>query len=240
MKMRKVLLSGIILLFVVSMVLLTGCSGGSSGSDVKYADQDYLKSMAKGLENRWALNDRDEGKEITVAMMKEYIQTELDQVTQYESATFEDTQLQQKALEYINVLKESLEKVDYYVSNDHYEEWADVYDRRTVIIKEFVDNYGLTVNSKYQDTLDELLANGNAVSAENDKRAAFEKIIKDLNFEVKEDDGYGWKTYAAVFENTTDYDVESISLDISLLDSDGVIVSTEYASLDNVVADLSV
>jgi len=61
-----------------------------------------------------------------------------------------------------------------------------------------------------------------------------QKLVDSIEFELKEDDGYGWRTYEAIIENNTDYDIENLSLDLSLLDKDGVIVKTEYASVDNV------
>lgn len=230
--MKKYLLIMLVLSLIFSIGIMTGCSSSSS-DEVKYADQDFIKSMSKGLEARWALTEKATDEE-SIEDMQSYIQAELDQVSQYESATFEDTKLQEKALRYINVLKDSYENASYSLSDKDYDKWQEYIDERAVLIKDFVDNYGLTVSSKYQATMDEFLANGQSVATENAQKDAIDKLVKGLDFEVTEDDGYGWKTYSATFENTTDYDVADLSLEINLLDSEGVIVGTEYADVSNV------
>ena len=58
-------------------------------------------------------------------------------------------------------------------------------------------------------------------------------MIKTLKFKKTKDE-YGFQTYEAVIENTTPYNIKNLFLDISLLDKNGVIVSTEYASVENV------
>ena len=48
-------------------LLFTGCSGSQQESkqeeEIRYADEDFVKDMAKGLEARWTLNEQDESKE---------------------------------------------------------------------------------------------------------------------------------------------------------------------------------
>lgn len=230
--MKKILLSLLVLSLVFSIGLMTGC-GSSSSDEVKYADQDFIKSMSKGLEARWALTQKATDDESTIEEMQSYIQAELDQISQYESATFEDTKLQEKALRYINVLKDSYENANYSLSDKDYDKWQAYIDERAVLIKDFVDNYGLTVSSKYQATLDEFLANGQAVESQNAQKEAINNLVSGLDFEVTKEE-YGWKTYSATLENTTDYDITDLSLEINLLDGEGVIVETAYADANNV------
>ncbi len=220
-----------LLIAVLSFGVLASCSSSSSG-EPQYADQAFIKSISKGLEARWKLQD-SQADSSTVESMREAIQKELDAVEEYKSAAFEDSVLQEKALKYINVLHDSLDNVEYFAATEGYEKWLDVYNERTIILKDFVDNYGLTVSDKYKTSLDELVANGKTAGADKTHKEALEKIVNNLEFKLVEDD-YGWKTYEAIFENSTDFDIVSISIDISLLDADGVIVETNYASVDNV------
>ena len=228
MRKNKVLL--LLLIAVFSFGILAGCSSSSSG-EPNYSDKDFIKSVGKGLEARWKLQEKQT--EDTVENLKAAIQAELDAVAEYKDASFEDSVLQEKALKYINVLNDSLENVEYYFASEGYEKWQESYDQRTMLIKDFADNYELTVSDKYQKTLDELLANGKAASAKTAQKEAMDKLVSNLEFELKED-SYGWKTYEAVLDNTSEYDITSLSLDVSLLDKDGVIVETAYASADNV------
>lgn len=229
---NKKIKSAISVMLVIGIFFLSSCS---SNSTPKYADKAFIQSMSKGLEARWALTDKDEEKKITVEMMNGYIQAELDQVTKYESATFEDTKLQEKALKYINCLKDSKENVNWYFSDnfEEMEKWEKIKNTRSVLIKDFVENYGLTVSEKYQSTLDEFLATGKSVENKESEKAAVQKLVDDLEFKkVKEE--YDWITYQADLINTSNYDIESVSVDISLLDKEGTIIETQYASAENV------
>lgn len=230
--MKKRSLFVLLLIAIVSIGMLSSCSSTSS-DEPHYSDQDFIKSVSKGLEARWKLQDGQKDSNATESM-REAIQTELDAVEEYKTATFEDSILQEKALKYINILNDCLENVEYFNATDGYDKWLDVYNQRTIILKDFADNYGLTVSDKYKTNLDELVANGKAAGEEANKKEAMQKIVDKIEFELKEDDGYGWKTYGAVIDNTSDYDIESISIDVSLLDKDGVIVGTQYTSADNV------
>ena len=230
--MKKRSIIALVLIALLTIGTFVSCSSSSSSDEVKYADQDFIKSVGKGLEARWKLQDKQKDPN-AVESMREAVQTELDAVSEYKSAAFEDSVLQEKALKYINVLSESLENVEYYASDKDYQKWSDVYDQRTIIIKDFADNYGLTVSDTYQSKLDELVANGKTAGAKAEQTAAIEKLVSDLNFELVEDE-YDWKKYEALFENTTDFEIKSLGIKVSLLDADGVIVETAYANVDNV------
>lgn len=232
--MKKILVAILSLSLILSFGILTGCGSSTSSDEPQYADQDFINSMSKGLEARWKLTDAAPDGASTIEEMQSYIQAELDQVEQYESATFEDTKLQEKALQYINVLKDSYENANYFLSDKDYEKWQEYIDQRAVLIKDFVDNYGLTVSQNYQANLDEFLANGEAVNTRSDQEKAVKKLVKKLDFEVSKDDGYGWKTYEATLDNTSDYDIVDLSLEVNLLDDEGVILDTMYTDANNV------
>lgn len=231
--MKKALVTILMLSLILSFGVLTGCSSSSS-DEVKYADQDFIKSMSKGLEARWALTDKAPDGASTIEEMQSYIQAELDELSQYETATFEDTKLQEKAIKYINILKDSYENANYYLSDKDYDKWQEYIDQRAVLIKDFVDNYGLTVSDKYQSNLDEFISNGKSVETKSAQEEAINKLVDSLNFKMSEDDGYGWKTYTATLENTSDYDISDLGLEINLLDKEGTIIGSEYANANNV------
>ncbi|MCM1544983.1 MAG: FxLYD domain-containing protein [Ruminococcus sp.] len=225
---------GIICIFC--LLMMTGCSTKST-QDPEPADKDFIQSMSKALESRWAMSTKDgkDGKEITVEMMNNYIQAELDELTPYESAVFEDTKLQEKVIKYINCLKDSKEHIEYYYSDDfkEYEKWTDIYNTRSILIKDFAENYGLTVSEKYRNTLDGFLTNGKSVEAQDSKDKAIKKLVDSLKFKQVESN-YDYKTYQATLENTSNYNIKSISVDISLLNAEGTILDTEYASAKNI------
>lgn len=228
------ILLGIIL--IISLVTLSGCTTDSS-SQVDYADEKFIDSLSDGLEARWSKSTKDEKdeKDVTVAMMDSYIQAELDEITEFESATFKDTKLQEKALKYINCLKDAKEHIEYYYSDDYteLEKWNNIYNSRAVLIKDFVENYGLTVDDKYRSTLDEFLVTGKSVEQKESQKKAIEKLVDSLEFEVTNDE-YGWKTYQATLNNVSEYDIKTLSVDVNLLNDEGTIIETEYTNAENV------
>ena len=229
--MKKKSVFMLLLITIFSIGMLVSCSSTSS-DEPHYADQDFIKSVSKGLEARWKLQ-AEQSDSNTLESMKEAVQTELNAVEEYKTAAFEDSVLQEKALKYINVLNNCLENVEYFVSSNDYDKWTAIYNERTILIKDFVDNYGLTVSDKYQDSLGQLVSDGKSAGEQAAQREAMENIVNNLEFKMKED-SYGYKTYEAILENTTDYEISTLSLDISLLDAEGVIVETAWASVENV------
>lgn len=101
----------------------------------------------------------------------------MDAVSGYESKKYKDTKLQEKALKYINCLKDSMEHVNYFVSDnvDEIEKWEEIVEEREMLVKDFVENYGLSVSKKYQDTLDEFVANGKTAEQKQEKEEIVNK-----------------------------------------------------------------
>ena len=225
--------TAVILLISISCAI-AGCSTKNL-KKTEFADDKFIQSVAKGLEARWNLSDKNEDKETTVEMMKSYIQAELDQLTGYETAKFEDTKLQEKAIKYINCLKDSKEHIEYYFSDktEDNNKWQKIYDTRTLLIKDFAENYNLTVSGKYQSYLDEFIANGKTVETETEEKEAIEGLVSALEFKVTKDE-YGYKTYKAILNNTTDYNIKTLCVEINLLDKNGVIINTTSVYAENV------
>ena len=167
--------------------------------------------MSKGLQARWKLNKEDEAKvgfdEILVnseeyqEMMNNYIQAELDYVEKYQNEKFEDSNLQEIAVKYVNLLKQHKDACQY--MTDDYDKYLE----------------------EFQQTLNDFLTNSQLVTEQENAEAAIQKMIDTIQFEEVEDNG-GYKTYRAVVENTTGIDFDTLNITINLLNSDGVIVET--------------
>lgn len=235
--------------FSLCLFVLCGCSSTNntaSSAEEQYADQDFMNDLAKGLEDRWKLSDEynaqqeksgkyDEiGSDGHIEAYTKSVNAELDRLADYPDKKFEDSKLKERAISYINCLNDQLEALDY--ASVDYEEydtrWSKAYDKRTKLIARFVSDYGLTVDEKYQDTLDELLTNAKLVKEDDKQKRAVKKLIKKISFELESDD-YGYKTYVDVVKNKTGYDFKTLSLSVNLLDKDGVIVETTYATVNN-------
>ena len=232
-------------------LLFTGCSGNQQESkqeeEIHYADEDFVKDMAKGLEARWTLNEQDESKEGYDAidlqsseykdMMISYINAELDCIGKYKDEKFEDSKLQEEAISYINLLNDHIEICDY-IPVDYYgkylEEFQPIYDGRSKIIQDMADNYGLTVSDKFQSNLDEFKTNSKLVQEKDAQEQAIDSMLSNITFEEVPDEYAGdWKTYQGVVENTTGSDFSTFAVNINLLNADGVIVETAYDQVSN-------
>ena len=232
-------------------LLFTGCSGSQQESkqeeEIHYADEDFVKDMAKGLEARWTLNEQDESKEGYDAidlqsseykdMMISYINAELDCIGKYKDEKFEDSKLQEEAISYINLLNDHIEICDY-IPVDYYgkylEEFQPIYDGRSKIIQDMADNYGLTVSDKFQSNLDEFKTNSKLVQEKDAQEQAIDSMLSNITFEEVPDEYAGdWKTYQGVVENTTGSDFSTFAVNINLLNADGVIVETAYDQVSN-------
>lgn len=97
------------------------------------------------------------------------------------------------------------------------------------MLKDFVDNYKLTVDSKYQDPLNDIVANGSSVKKKTETEDALNNLIASATFE-KTDDGYGYYAYSAVIENISGIDFGTVNLILALYDADGVKAAEVYAS----------
>ena len=232
-------------------LLFTGCSGSQQESkqeeEIHYADEDFVKDMAKGLEARWTLNEQDESKEGYDAidlqsseykdMMISYINAELDCIGKYKDEKFEDSKLQEEAISYINLLNDHIEICDY-IPVDYYgkylEEFQPIYDGRSKIIQDMADNYGLTVSDKFQSNLDEFKTNSKLVQEKDAQEQAIDSMLSNITFEEVPDEYSGdWKTYQGVVENTTGSDFATFGVYINLLNAVGVIVETAYDQVSN-------
>ena len=217
---------------------LAGCGGAGSvssgSSEESFADEQFIVDLSKALEARWAITDAASDDALTQDAEKEMLENgvkaELDILEGYTSQKFEDSNLQEKAIKYVNCLKDQQAALDYMtVDYDKYsKEWGSAYDARTQLINEFVDNYGLTVSEENADTLKELVTNGSLVTDKQKKQKAVDKICKNMKFERADE-----YQYAAVVKNTTDFNFKTFSVRVNLLDKDDVIVESTYASVNN-------
>ena len=228
---------GIFISLLLAMSLSACASDAPSGSEgPDYADDEVMASLAQGLENRFDTADAQDaaGAEVNAEYYANVINEELDQVLPYRDRQFEDSDLQEAVLSYANILEDSLELTETYPvdSIEFLDEWTALYNERTVLLQQFVNDYHLTVDEAHQDTLDELLVNANAVTQRTQTEDAVNALAGSITFE-QQDDGYGSYTYIATAENTSGINFGSFGLVLALYDDDGVRVEETYASVSS-------
>lgn len=223
------LFAGVMVAALMFSLVLCGCSQGSSKGP-NYADSEAMPIIAKGLEARWAITESNSNAG-TAEDLRAAISEELNHDKELRDRQFEDPKMQEDVLAYINKLDGSLEVLEKYQygSVDFHEKWDKVYGERTALLKTFVDKYGLTVNSKYKATLDNLLAAGTAAQNKNDRDNAINKLFENAEWE-KTDNGYGYYTYSVVLQNTTDYSFKDVTVVLALYDAENVRAGETYAN----------
>ncbi len=215
-----------------SLVLggLAGCgnSQGGGADEVHYADDEAMTTIARGWEKRQDLVDAidDDTKNSDSkygAALQKGIQAEIDADASLKDAKFQDSKLQEKVLAYINILDEQHELAgELDMTNfDFLTKWNEVYDERSAMLKDFADNYGLTVSDKYADNFKELMVNGKSAQEKSAQSSAIDGLVAAANWD-KSDDGYGGYTYTAIIENTSDYDFSNVGITVNLYDADDV------------------
>ena len=124
------------------------------------------------------------------------------------------------------------------VDYDKYAElWEDAYNKRTQLITDFARNYGLTVSDEYKTALSDMITNASVVDEKQHQEEVLKKFVDSITFErIENEEDSEWVTYEAIVENTMEYDIVDLEIDVNLIDGDGVNVATEYVSLDNIAS----
>lgn len=209
---------------------LSACGPGNSKSGsaaIDYADDEAMAIIAKGWEKR--ADYIEENPEQSAKQFKGAIEEELDVDEPLKDRQFKDSKLQEKVIAYINILDEQLELTESYSETDldFFQKWQSVYDERSSMIRDFAENYDLTVGEKYADDFNELLRNGKAADRKTAQKDAITALISNANWEAEEDPyGGTFKTYVANVQNTSEYNFSDVSLNIGIYDANNVRTET--------------
>ena len=202
-------------------------------------DNEFINSLAKGLDNRWGIvyiNERDKDKK-SIKDFRDYIDCELIEIEKYNNRNFKDPKLKEFANAYINNLKEAKEAVlkkksvlgENFVDSTFTDEWEKYQRKRYELLLDINSIVEIPVkNKKY---LNEILRSGKAVKEFNRVYGILVDTFKPENFEVENVSGPDGneKRYRGNFENTTGYDIESIYILIKCYDeNDSVYFSRSF------------
>ena len=83
-----------------------------------------------------------------------------------------------------------------------------------------------------KDNLGEILAGGKEVKRDSEVRKDLENIINSADFKPDDSNSY-LAGYSAVVENTTEYDIEALTVEVSLFDENDVLYNTTYINVNN-------
>ena len=208
-------------------------------------DNEFINSLAKGLNNRWGIaylndNDKDKVKDKDKESIKEYrdyIDCELIEIDKYNNRNFKDPKLKEFANAYINNLKETKEAIlkkksvlgKNFVDSTFTDEWEKYQRKRYELLLDI--NSIVEIPVKDKKSLNEILKSGKAVKEFNRVYGILVDTFKPESFEVENvtKSGKNEKRYIGNFENTTGYDIKYIYILIEYYDeNDSVYFSRSY------------
>lgn len=188
----------------------------------------FLSTLCKSWEARWGQSGYGKTEE---EIYEENTAIELDMISSFYDAKFNDDKLGEYARQYIDLLNEAMDSLKSYTVdyNTFYKKWNETYRKRTILIKKIVEEYGLTVDKQYQDTLESVLQDAVAAEELEKMRQSIQDMVSnfDLTYTTNE---WGLTTYKLSMENTTAYTFDYFYVDINILDADGNIISTGNGS----------
>ena len=213
------------------------------GDKTNTYDNEFINSLAKGLNNRWGIvnlneNDKDKGKDkITIKDYRDYIDCELIEIDKYNNRNFKDPKLKEFANAYINNLKEAKEAIlkkksvlgKNFVDSTFTDEWEKYQRKRYELLLDI--NSMVEIPVKDKKSLNEILKSGKAVKEFNRVYGILVDTFKPENFEVENVSGTdrNEKRYIGNFENTTGYDIGYIYILIKCYDeNDSVYFSRSF------------
>ena len=207
-----------LLLLIIGLLLPSQCY--FIGDKNSTYDNEFINSLAKGLDNRWGIvyiNERDKDKK-SIKDFRDYIDCELIEIDKYNNRNFKDPKLKEFANAYINNLKEAKEAVlkkksvlgENFVDSTFTDEWEKYQRKRYELLLDI--NSIVEIPVKNKKSLNEILRSGKAVKEFNRVYGILVDTFKPENFEVENVSGPDGneKRYRGNFENTTGYDIEFI------------------------------
>ena len=103
--------------------------------------------------------------------------------------------------------------------------------RKPALIK-LVDDYGVKIDVDNEQIYKDFKEQANVINKENEANAYAEQLAQQITFE-KSTDEFGYVTYTAIVENTSDVEFDSIFYDVQFKDAEGIVVGNDIVLLEN-------
>lgn len=256
--MRKNLQKSFLLIIcvLISMcVLMVGCGSNESEATATGNQEQFLKDMAKGIEDRLSESDIDTSAMTQEELMAHYeklVGYELDRIEKYASQTFEDEDFDTLAHLYVSACTMQLEATRNYKNDELFSAlWDGGRVARSGLIITLYDRYDLPITAeqadKYRTTTTDVEY---SVSGDTDYLDIFgggeDDVVlsvgdlmvvdADIAFDEGSSSEYDRYEYSFTVMNNSDYSLESFSIECVITDLDGNILGTETQWIHNTVA----
>ncbi len=245
--MRKIV--ALILASLLSLSMFCGCNSSTTTPQetTPPTDEDFVSNLGKGLTARWTLTNSDSYNDdaLDTASLSErnkaynlFVNAELDTIGNLSDYQFKNDEVKTLAETYMKGLDLQKEGVSYIASSDYSTNYTQTWELgscyRTVAITELYNNYGLTVDEKYQSTLNDFIAQNEDAKKQIAIQEFVDELPDKLYYTKDEENSDEWYTYyEAVVENTTAYTIDSLEIDIDFLDASGIVIAQDSDYLEN-------
>lgn len=225
----------------LALSLLAGCSSSPQEKGPP-SDQEFLENVTKALEARWKLTDQTDTSSMSTSDLQkadqQFLDAETDVLGDKDQYEFKDTDLKDLADTYYKGLDLQKEGIQYQGTDDYTNQqktWQLGYNYRIVAIHDLVEDYEIKVNSQYKATMDDMLAEYEVAK----KNVAIQEYVNHLQdtLQYAKDDAKSdeYNTiYTAVIENTTEYTIDSLQIQLDFLDGSDVVLYQGYDSLSQI------
>ncbi|MBR6114452.1 MAG: FxLYD domain-containing protein [Oscillospiraceae bacterium] len=213
-------------------------SSAEASADDRPDDGAFVAAVGRALEARWdaaAAYTETELAALTVGQYQEYlsrcVEAERAEAGHLWDFNFHDKDLIAAAQTYYHGLELQREGADYARTeslSEYNRTWVLGYYYRVSAVYDLYELFGLDVGEQYRPALREFIAPYHTAK----KQVAFQEFADTLPGTLRfEPDGDG--CYSALIENTTEYTIFSMSVDVSFYDAAGVIVYQTSAWVSN-------
>ncbi len=215
-------------------IAMSGCSAEPEPQqepEIEYVDDNVINALGEGLEARWDMVGSESY--VPETMLDDAIRIEIDALSEFTDAPYQDKELQELVLSYANTLGDTLEIWDLFEASPEYAmKWEGLYDDRTQKLKAFVNDYGLTVSPKHEAQLANMLVNATTAEKLDNEREAVESLVASMAFEPTEETGY-YCEYGAVVTNNTGHAFKHLSIGVSVYDAESIRIEDAFIYVEN-------
>lgn len=244
--MKKIIV--VILAVIAIGSVLAGCANSKAEITATGNQEQFLKDMAKGIEDRLSKSDTDTSAMTQEELMehyKELVSFELDRVKKYEGQTFADENFDMLAHLYISACTMQYEATQNYKNDSLYSAlWNGGRTVRSGIIITMYEKYDLPISAEQAEGYRTTTTTTTEISISGDTElsrlfdsgdpdivlSVGDLLITDAEVTFKKD-GYDSKydqyEYSFTVQNNSEYSLESISLELAITDLDGNILGSE-------------
>lgn len=226
---------------ILCTALLAGCSAAPK-EEGPQTDEDFVLNVSDALEARWNKTDSVDADMLSTSDQQKHfgeaVKAEKEKIGDLDDYVFEDEELKKIAESYLKGLTLQEEGIQYVGTEDYmnYDEtWQLGFYYRDCAIHDLNENFGLTVSAKHKETYEDMLAEYSVAKTAVTLQEFEEELTQKLEYKKNEEQSDEYSaTYSAVIENTTDVNIQYLSIQVDFLDTNGISIYQSTDSKNNI------